>query len=280
MDSTKKARFTMKRTRVSGILSLLMLLVASPLCEAQVINSRVVSFLNARLARRVGGGECSDAVTEALRTAGGEFDRTDLGRDTPAVGDFVWGTLKKSISFTGGRAVDSHPTVKLVPGDIIQYRNARFNMGTVIITTTQHTSVVSAVDSAGKVTFVLQQNFAGTRAVRKDAIDLMKITSGYVRIYTPKARGNVSRKFKFTIVNNTATEQVVRLRNGTTVVGQLRLKKTNTIGSMNVASVTTAGTINQPNFLTANNKTLPITNVGGYEVYLSGGAAALRKLSP
>src|SRR5262245_52498835 len=105
--------------------------------ETQTINDRVVAYLDARLGRRVGGGECAHAVTEALRAAGARFIRP---ADSPNPGDYVWGSLVKVIT-PGG---DSAPGVACKPGDIIQYRNARFSNG---MYATHHTAIVAAVDS-------------------------------------------------------------------------------------------------------------------------------------
>ena len=59
--------------------------------QAQTIGSSMVTFLNGKLSTRVGGGECAHMAIEALRASGGEFYATDLGEDSPATGDYVWG---------------------------------------------------------------------------------------------------------------------------------------------------------------------------------------------
>ena len=156
----------------------------SPTCYGQTLNSKVATFLAGKVGVRVGGGECAHAASEALRSSGAEFTNTDLGTDSPAAGDYVWGTLVKSISIVNGKWTDSNQASKLLPGDIMQYRNTKFVYPTSTATASQHTSVVATVNTAGSATFVYQQNFNGIRTVRKDSF---LVTSGS----TAQKRGSI-----------------------------------------------------------------------------------------
>jgi hypothetical protein len=265
----------------SLVLPLAALVLAASAAEAQTFNAKVVSFLAGKVGKRVGGGECAHAAQEALRVSGAEFDRTDLGRDSPAPGDYVWGTLVKSITSTNGKVVDSAPSVKLLAGDVIQYRNARFVAGTASSFAAQHTSVVAAVSATGMPTFVYQQNVSNQRIVRRDAIDLTKLTGGYLRIYRPKARRVTAGKYKFTIVNNMPSAQTVKFRNNTTAFTGVSLTATNTGASYLTSWMTITGTGAKPNlWIQATGSTVPVVSGAAYEVYSVGGKATLRRLAP
>ena len=251
----------------------------SPTCHGQTLNSKVATFLAGKVGVRVGGGECAHAASEALRAAGAEFTNTDLGPDSPAAGDYVWGTLVKSISIVNGRWTDSKPTTKLLPGDIIQYRNAKFVYPT--SSSTQHTSIVAAVNTAGSATFVYEQNFNRIRLVRRNSIDLTKLVSGYLRIYRPKARVNRTGQTKFSLVNNRTSNQTITLLVGTSNLGSFSLTSANTLASYQTRWVTLTGTTLPITLRLSNGASVSVVNAGGYEIYTTAaGVAAIRKLNP
>ena len=253
----------------------------SPTCHGQTLNSKVATFLAGKVGVRVGGGECAHAASEALRVAGAEFTNTDLGADSPTAGDYVWGTLVKSISIVNGRWTDSKPTTKLLAGDIIQYRNTKFVYPSSTSTATQHTSIVATVNAAGNASFVYEQNFSGIRSMRKNSIDLTKLVSGYLRIYRPKARVNRTGQTKFTLTNNNSTSQTVSLLVGTSNLGSFSLTSANTLASYQLRWVTLTGTTLPVTLRLSNGASVSVANAGGYEIYTtSAGAAAIRKLTP
>lgn len=253
----------------------------SPTCHGQTLNSKVATFLAGKVGVRVGGGECAHAASEALRSSGAEFTNTDLGADSPAAGDYVWGTLVKSISIVNGKWTDSKPTTKLLAGDIIQYRNTKFVYPTSTATASQHTSVVATVNTAGSATFVYQQNFNGIRTVRKDSIDLTKLVSGYLRIYRPKTRVNRTGQTKFSLTNNKTTTQTITLLVGTSNLGSFPLTSANTLASYQTRWVTLTGSTQPITLRLSNGASVSVVNAGGYEIYTtSAGAAAIRKLTP
>lgn len=261
---------------------LLLVMVALPgNCLAQTLNSRVTAFLAGKVGARCGGGECAHSVTEALRVAGAEFVPTDLGPDTPAAGDYVWGTSLKAITITNGRWTDSRPTTKLIPGDVIQYRNTRFVKGGVTSFASQHTSVVAAVTSSGMPTFVFEQNFNGIRSVRRNAIDLTRLTAGYLRIYRPKARITRTGQYKFTLTNNMPASQALSITIGNSVLGRVSLTQANTLNSYQTRWVTITGSTTPISLRLPSGQTLNVVSPGGYEIYrTSNGSPALRRISP
>ena len=250
-------------------------------CQAQAINQSIVTFLAGKVGVRVGGGECAHAATEALRVSGGEFMPTDLGADTPSTGDYVWGTLVKIVSCTNGKWVDSSPTAKVLPGDIMQYGNTTIVIGNSTWTATHHTSIVAAVNTAGMPTFIFEQNVNGVRTIQKDAMDLTKLKAGWIRIYRPKARLDKTGRYKCTIVNNMPTSQSVAIKFGTQTLGSLGLTQANTASSYLVEMVMSSSATAKFTLALSTGSSITIDNAGGYEVYAgTGGKAAIRKLTP
>ena len=114
---------------------------------------RILSFASRSRGDRVGDGECFALADRALRSATAK-SAADFGTVTPAA-DYVWGT---SVSLA-----------ELRPGDIIQFRDYRYDREIVTETSTDidtqtdsqerphHTAIVQSVDGNGAVT-VWEQN--------------------------------------------------------------------------------------------------------------------------
>jgi hypothetical protein len=253
----------------------------SPACHGQTLNSKVATFLAGKVGVRVGGGGCAHAASEALRAAGAEFTNTHLGPNSPAAGDYVWGTLLKSISIVNGKWTDSKPTTKLMPRDIIQYRNPKFVYPTATSTTTQHTSTVATVNTAGSATFVYEQNLSRIRSVRRNSISLTELVSGYLSIYRPKARVHRTGQTKFSLVNNMTPNQTITLLVGTSNLGSFSLTSASTLASYQARWVTLTGTTLPITMRLSNGASVSVVNAGGYEIYTTSAiAAAIRKLTP
>src|ERR1700739_3132423 len=90
-------------------------LLLGPRAEAQTIGSSLVSFLKSKLGTRVGGGECSQMATGALRVGAAELIPNDLGADAPNAGDYVWGKLVTVISCSNKTWSDSNHSVACEP---------------------------------------------------------------------------------------------------------------------------------------------------------------------
>lgn len=234
------------------------------------LNQRVAAYLAQNVGKRLGGGECAHLASESLRVAGAKFG--NVGPDSPGSGDYVWGTLVKTVEFKVGTAVDSRPSSALQPGDVLQYRNTTFSTGS---KATHHTSVVAAVDSSGRVTKVYEQNLGNggvkgvNRTVTLRPLDLSKLTGGFVRAYRPIARTAQTGHYEFTITNNAATSQTLDL-----LGKSFTLTSSNTTNSY--ATYTASGS--RPS-LTLNGKSFALDDGAGYQIVGSGKSITLQKLS-
>jgi hypothetical protein len=126
------------------------------------IAERVVSFASRRRGERVGDGQCFTLADSALRSASAK-SAADFGTVTPTA-DYVWGT---SVALSDLR-----------PGDIIQFRDYRYDREIVTETSREvttredseerphHTAIVQSVDGGGAVT-VLEQNAPDGSPVRR-----------------------------------------------------------------------------------------------------------------
>lgn len=261
--------------RIRGLM-LFVLLASAGVTKAETIGTRMAAFLNSRIGTQVGGGECAHAASEALRVAGGEFVVADLGPDSPMPGDYVWGTLIKTISVTGGKRTDSHPTTNVQVGDIVQYRNTMFVNGTSTMQAAHHTSIISKVSSSGhSPTEVLEQNVGSARIVQRHSINVTKMTAGWIRIYRPKARVNRTGERKFTIVNHSSVTQTVTMKVGSSTIRTFTVGPANTAGSFSTWFMTASGTAVPA--LSFNGQSVTIIQAAGYEI---SSGRTLRKLSP
>jgi hypothetical protein len=251
-----------------------MLFLASLASTALSVGS--TDFLKARIGMRVGGGECANMVSEALRVSGLEF----FGLNPSNNGDFVWGTPVKKISFANGKWIDSNPNAKVQPGHVIQYFNANF-AGIGLFQ--QHTSVVATVNASGMPTQVYQQNVGNDgdpakRTVHLDSIDLTKLNGGWVTIYRPFPRMDAPGTYKFSIVNNAGTNQQVQLFSGQQLLSIISMSNANTTNSYTTQPVT--GSNLPPTLRLGNGASIAITNAGGYEIFQNGATVGLRRLNP
>lgn len=236
----------------------------TPATVAPSLNQQVVAYLVQKLGQRVGSGECADLAVQALRVAGAKF--ANIAPDSPSPGDYVWGTLVKVEAAQGGQVVDSAPGAAIQPGDILQFHGTTFANG---VTATHHTAVVAAVDAAGRVTQVFQQNITsnGGPANRTDTLsplDLAGLTGGTVAVYRPIARVATPGSTTFSVVNNATTPETVAL-SGLVVT----LTGANTTGS----SMTF--TANGPTQVVVNAQAIAASDGAGYQILGSGPATTL-----
>lgn len=256
---------------------------ASVALAAQTLNQKVVAFLKANVGKRIGSGECADVATEALRVAGAKFIKGSPSRnpnatgvDSPGTGDYDWGSLVKVVEYKSGRVVDSSPSTKIKPGDVIQYRNAVFKNGSSTSTATHHTAVVAAVDSQGRVTQVYQQNISSSgvkgsnRTLTVSSLDLSKLKGGWVRIFRPETRSSRGGLYEVTIVNNSTTSQSIYSGSS-----RYALTAANTTGSM--TSIWWMG--GSAPKVTLNGKNYTLVTGAGYQITGSGSSLKLSRLS-
>jgi hypothetical protein len=168
------------------------------------LNQRMDTFLSAQNDHRLGGGECSDAATEALRVCGGSFMIVDPGQN----GNYAWGTRFATIA--GGKllAEGANPD-GVEPGDIIQCWSPDGH----------HTMIVASVDKDGFPKLVHEQNWGepGNRYLRiGDRNSWLKSYAGTITIYHPVERTRPpTGKSEFTIANTTSEEVLVEWKSST-----------------------------------------------------------------
>lgn len=236
----------MFQLRSNSLLGALFCLMTAATAAQAEIGSSMVTYLNENLNNRLGGGESEHLATEALRVNEGEFINAELGVDSPATGDYVWGTLITVISYSNQKWSDSNPTAACQPGDIIQYGGSA-EFGTTKYAT-HHTSVVNTVSAStqtagSRPTAVFQQNFNNVRTVQNAAIDTKQLTAGWLRIYRPKAREDVTNTYKITLVNKTTDSQHVKVMVDNTTINSFTLTPANTASSFLSYTVSTTGTV-------------------------------------
>lgn len=155
------------------------------------LNEKVLAFSKANLTKQVGDGECAALANAALAEAGAKSHREFP--DRPNDGDYVWGELVFGVEVKDGKSALEGSLTKVRPGDIIQYRDAKFSGrrpggGTYSSSAPHHTAVVSAVGADGKVLGILQQNTNGQRVVSETTQVLTDLRSGWLKVYRPVAR--------------------------------------------------------------------------------------------
>jgi hypothetical protein len=159
--------------------------------EKLPLNEAVVAFCKANLGKQVGEGECAHLAGAAFKEAGAKPHREFP--DKPNEGDYVWGELVFGMEFKNGKgSIEGSPT-KIRPGDVVQYRDAKFagrrpTGGTYSSSAAHHTAVVSGVSPDGKVITILQQNTNGKRFVTEDVQVLTDMQAGWMKVYRPVAK--------------------------------------------------------------------------------------------
>ena len=148
---------------------------------------RILSFIRRRQGERVGDGECFALADSALRSADAR-SAADYGTIT-AHADYVW-----------GRAVT---LADLQPGDVIQFRNYRYEReiveetrdGTATRQDTQsrphHTAIVLSVGSNGAVTVWEQNSPRRSPVVRTELFFRTGTSTEGSRTTTITVRGDV-----------------------------------------------------------------------------------------
>ena len=129
----------------------------------------------------VSNGECAELPNVALHNFHAKsFDST--GGPTDSNGDYVWGNLVSEV----------HPgriPLGVLPGDIVQFRDAQFKWTTGNTTWTSeashHTAVVESISADRMHLCVLQQNSGGKRFVQYGYFYLGGLTAGVMHYYHP-----------------------------------------------------------------------------------------------
>ena len=148
---------------------------------AKTVAQKVLEFARSKIDSQVGDGECSDLAIEALKSAGGKIPfRTSTAQE------LIWGTLVKDPK--SGQ-----------PGDLIQFRNAKFEVvhqrktASAIYTqrvatiSPDHTAVISGNLGNGKLS-LLDQNVNGRKTVKERELDLTTQIGGSIKVYRPQPK--------------------------------------------------------------------------------------------
>ena len=162
-----------------------------PAPQIPVTNQKIVTFAEAAVGQKVGGGECTDLADAAYAAAGAESEY-NLGPTGPDA-DYVWGTLVSTVTTA------SHSLAGVLPGDVIQFRDVTLVHTTTYpngswYTTTQtaehHTAIVESV--SGSTIYVLEQNVGSAntpdsvrQTVQHGSYNLDDLQSGTMWIYQP-----------------------------------------------------------------------------------------------
>lgn len=260
---------------------------------ADSINEKTVTYLKLKLGSRLGGGECAQAVSEALRVSGAAFAGSDLGPDNPEPGDYVWGALLKVVSVTEGEVVDSEPSAKVLSGDVLQFHDTQFvsvsKNGNVTrtrtITALHHTAVAAKVDAEGRYPIeVYEQNAPSrdkddARQVVLNSIDFSALRKGWVRIYRPKLRVDKPGEYQISIVNNTSDDQTATIRFDGSADSKLSLTSADTASSYILESMNTSSPTMKFLIVLDSGASVTVQNAAGYEIFTNPkGESVIRKL--
>jgi hypothetical protein len=185
MDCRSRSRRLVVLAWVAAVVAL-DLAATPPAVPIPPLNHKVLEFARKRIGEKVADGQCISLAVEALRYAGAKRYPFDPS------GDFVWGRPVASFN-------------EVLPGDILQFRNAVFE-GKRWITKRRwvswhheyahHTAIVSEVREGGRVVAILHQNVGAHDAddATKQVVQEASIrpeslqAGGAVAIYRPVAR--------------------------------------------------------------------------------------------
>jgi hypothetical protein len=168
-------------------------MVSSVVGQPTAINDKVVEFCNDHLGEKVGEGECSNLAEAALQHAGAKPWTTF--KESPGAGDYVWGKFVYALAMEAGSPKETKiPEMSMQPGDVIQFRDARFTGKNLRgfkeyeVNSPHHTAVILDVKKAAGVITVFEQNIDGKKIVAKSAYRLTDLRTGWFRVYRPEEK--------------------------------------------------------------------------------------------
>lgn len=156
------------------------------------LNAKVLDFARSKAGEQVGNGECWTLANDAVVAAGGKS--SPAYTDAPGKEDYVWGELVVAVTVKGGKqTTEGTGTKSVLPGDIVQFRDAKFEGarpggGTYSMTAPHHTAVVTTASPDGRVLGILHQNWNWKRTVADATLTLSDLKGGWVRVYRPQPR--------------------------------------------------------------------------------------------
>lgn len=132
-----------------------------------LLNRKIIAFVDSKMKKKVGRGECWDLAAEALNSSGAKWD----------------GKLKF------GRLLDLKQE-SILPGDIIQFEGVKIKFETANARYTQllkhHTGIIYTVKGAKQFDMANQNTEQFGRKVAITYIDLEQVTTGRYLIYRPE----------------------------------------------------------------------------------------------
>lgn len=143
------------------------------------INEQIAFGCRANLEKKIGDGESASLAVFALKSFGARPRMTDY----PEKGDAVWGSLIYRIDGESKKEMGKFADV--LPGDIVQFRDARFPGMTVRC----HTAIVRAIDNETARLDVWEQRGRDDKdVVLEGEYPLASMKKGWARIYRPVPR--------------------------------------------------------------------------------------------
>lgn len=177
------------KLRLLSVGAILLLLAADTPKEPEVpeLNRKVLEFARASLGKKIGDGECATLALRALREA--EARGLGISRE----GEYVWGKLVRTVK------PDANVPGEVLPGDIVQFRNAvlegKIKGETFESVYPLHTAIIAAVKEDGKVVELLHQNTGDfnardedRRKVQRTVLRFDDLKKGTAKIYRPQPR--------------------------------------------------------------------------------------------
>ena len=135
--------------------------------ETFPLNQQIIEFVNSKMNKKVGKGECWDLANEALTLVQAKWD----------------GNLKF------GRKLD-YKKECIYPGDIIQFEKVKVKYTENKITYQEamphHTAIIYEVKGKGEYVLAHQNTAYTGRKVGTSALNLMNVTGGKITIYRPE----------------------------------------------------------------------------------------------
>jgi hypothetical protein len=151
------------------------------------LGEKVLAFCEQHKGEQVGNGECATLAGQALKAAGAKR----RGKDDPKDGDYTWGDLIFTIKAESGGPKGEGKRSDIRPGDVIQFRDAKFfgkrpnGKGTYSQSAPHHTAIVQQVDDGAAVVKIYHQNFGGKKIVQEMTLRLNDLQEGWLRFYRP-----------------------------------------------------------------------------------------------
>jgi hypothetical protein len=177
------------RAIVMGVAAAVIVCAVAPAAEHEATESKIVAFCKKHLGEQVGSGECAALAKQALDSVGAKT----RWPEEPAAGDYTWGKLILTIEHTDTGIKFTGHREELAAGDVLQYRDAKFQgkkgKGHYTQSMPHHTAVVSSVEDKGETLKLYQQNTSGKRFVTEGEIHLEDLSAGWVRVYRPVEEG-------------------------------------------------------------------------------------------